>query len=190
MSQNEEIRTVRIITERDYDRPWRCTIYIHDAETGELLLTKSKDNVAEAIKHGDWARAEAVFDVDERGDGVKLFTAREADGDYGIGTYGDKRPPRKKGGKKSYAKIYPNEFNTLEDRERLALLAVAPFIMPDGSLKRKWGKTMDADAVADALANGKSRATGWRILKTLREKGVIFDDEGTVKIHRKFIGRG
>ena len=69
-------------------------------------------------------------------------------------------------------------------------MAVAPFIMPDGSLKRKWGKTMDADAVADALANGKSRATGWRILKTLREKGVIFDDEGTVKIHRKFIGRG
>lgn len=190
MTQNEEIRTVRIITERDYERPWHCTVYVHDAETGELLLTKSKDNVAMAIAHGDWARAEAVFDVDERGDGVKLFTAREVDGDYGIGTYGEKKPPRKRGGKKSYVRFYPEEFNTLPDRERLALLAVASFIMPDGSLKRRWGKTMDAEAVADALAEGKSRATGWRILKTLRDKGVIYDEEGVVKIHRKFIGRG
>ena len=190
MTKTEEIRNVRIITERNNPRPWHNTVYIKDAETGEILFSIPKDNVAEAIKNGDWARAEAVFDVTERSDGVKLFTVREMHGDYGIGTYGDKRPPRKRGGKKSYVKLYPNEILELNEREQLALLAVVPFLMPDGSLKKKWGKTMGATEVALLLARDGSERTGWSILKTLREKGVIYDDDGIPKLHRKFIGRG
>lgn len=187
--ENGKKHTVWIVERRA--EPWRKTIYVFDADSGELLLTKSQDNIAEALKHGSWARAEAVFDIKEREDGIQLFTAREADGDFCIGTYGEKRPQRKRGGKKSYTKLFGDEFLKLEDKEQLALLATVPFLMPDGTLRRKKkDRPLGATDVAAILAKDRGRTYGFQMLKSLKEKGVIYDEDGALKVHRKFIGRG
>lgn len=179
----------RLIIRQTTPTPYRTTIEVIDPDSGEVLFSKREDDIKAAFAAGEmFATAEltVVRDITEEGGEMRSVCLGD---EVVCGGWRNKRY-RKRGGKKSYVKIYPERINELPNKMALAVIRLAPFVRVDGYLngpsnKRRAKKAEDLFAIW-----GLSSSAGYEMLAALRERSLIVKDDGGFNLDKKLMGRG
>lgn len=179
----------RLIIRQTTPTPYRTTIEVIDPDSGEILFSKREDDIKAAFAAGEmFATAELTVVRDITEYGGEMRSVRIGD-EVVCGGWNNKQI-RRRGGKKSYVKIFPDKFNELPDKMALALIRLAPFVRVDGYLngpsnKRRANKAEDLFAIW-----GLAPSAGYEMLAALKERQIIVKDDGGFSLDKKTIGRG
>lgn len=168
--------------------PYISVIEVIDAETGEVLISKREDDVAQALAHGKIAYAQMEIRDNRTEDGRLCRTAATKDG-FILSTWqkGIKTSP-KRGGKKSYVKVQPKMLE-LDKVMQQALLALALYICTSGKLSEgNRRRPLSSEAIFTLW--GCSRTKGYALLRQLKQAGAIIKHEGAYFVSREYMSRG
>ena len=129
-----------------------------DAESGEVLLQKWEDDIAQALAAGEKSmQATFRITVDEREDGTACCHTFATEDGYLEAVW--KKPRRRRAQRYRFVMLYFEKVLALGPRERESLLQIAPNIRRDGKLMRGV-RALDAEGLADLWQVGRSAANG------------------------------
>lgn len=166
------------------------TIYrVLDIETGEVLFEREEENINKAFSGGlETVSGYMTVRRQIMADGRECRTV-ECNGDILCVGWNKPLKTRKRGGKKSYVKLYPDKIATLKDEVINGLIKLAPFIMPDGTLKdRKRRRYLSKTQALAALGFGRDKNR--RLWQAMIDSGVLFIADGIIHIDREYLARG
>lgn len=179
-------RRANVIIRYSTPAPYRKLIEVIDSETGDILLSKREDDISGAFAAGEkFATAELTI-VRDISDVGEVRTVRYGE-DIICGGWKD-RGTRRRGGNKSYVKLYPSRLNDLSDRLKLALVKLTPYVRVDGYINNSRGKRKALKSEEIFAIWGVSHSTGYEMLSQLG--GVIEKTDEGFRLDKKLIGRG
>ncbi|MEG1660901.1 MAG: hypothetical protein RR332_00155 [Clostridiales bacterium] len=105
------------------------------------MFTKTEDDIDLAFAAGEnYATAELTIIRNVADNGAE-FRAAYSSSDYILGGWlGRHKGIRKRGGRKSYVKLYPAKIIDMPDNMAVALLRLSPYVRADGYLSNGNGK--------------------------------------------------
>lgn len=158
-----------------------------DITTGEVVFERWEDKIDSTLDTRNSWQGNAVVRRQLLDNGSQCWTV-EMEGTI-LFTGWKKKAPRKRGGRKSYVKLMPEEIGKLKDEQICALTRLAPYIMPDGSLKdEKRRRHLPKNAVVKAFGYGKDKNR--RIWQELMDAEILEVKDKVVYLNKNYLSRG
>lgn len=178
----------RVYIKKFSPAPYVSVIEVIDVETGEVLISKREDDVAQALAHGKIAYAQMEVRDTYTEDGRLCRTAATKDGFIlSVWQRGAKQPP-KRGGKRSYVKVQ-SKMLKLDKAMQQALLALGLYICTSGKLSdSSRRRPLSSEAIFSLW--GCSKTKGYALLRQLKQAGAIIKHEGAYFVSREYMSRG
>ena len=166
------------------------TIYrVLDIETGEVLYEREEENANKAFDSGLNATSAYVTIRRQVMDDGRECKTVEQNGEIICVSWNKPFKVRKRGGEKSYVKLYPEAMSCLKDEVISGLVKLTPFIMPDGTLKdRKRRRYLTKQQALAALGFGRDK--GRRIWQSMVDSGAVQYADSIIRIDRQYLARG
>lgn len=165
------------------------TIYrVVDIDTGEVVFEREEDDANKLFTNGFEASKAYVTIRRQRLNDGRECTSVEQNGEI-ICVAWDKPYKRRRGGKKSYVKVYPDVILGLKEEVTIALLRLSPYIMVDGTLKDiKRRRYLSKSQALAALGYGRDKAQ--RIWREMIDGEILTYADHIIRLNRQYIARG
>ena len=166
--------------------PYRRIVEVVDAESGEVLLQKWEDDIAQALAAGEKSmQATFRITVDEREDGTACCHTFATEDGYLEAVW--KKPRRRRAQRYRFVMLYFEKVLALGPRERESLLQIAPNMRRDGRLMQ-GARALDAEGLADLWQVGRSAA--YERISALKAAGALEKREDGYWVSKDFLRRG